>query len=191
MARRRTSSAEERELIARANRGDRAALEQLYRAHREWVTALAFRFTGSRDDALDVLQETFAYFFGKFPGFTLTSSLRSFLYPAVKHGCIGVLRRRQNVVDLETYRQEGKLHPRLQWLPISETRGDLERLVATLPDGQREVVWLRYGLDFRLDEIAETLAIPVGTVKSRLHNALRSLREHAAQEQQKHSGGPR
>jgi len=155
------------------------------------VTALAFRFTGSRDDALDVLQETFAYFYAKFPGFTLTSSLRSFLYPVVKHGCIGVLRRRQGVVDLEKYRQEGKLDPRLEWLPVSETRGDLERLVATLPNGQREVVWLRFGLDFRLDEIAEALEIPVGTVKSRLHNALRFLREQNEREDELGKGGPR
>lgn len=191
MAKRRTSTPEERALIARANRGDKAALEQLYRDHRDWVTALAFRFTGSRDDALDVLQETFAYFYAKFPGFTLTSSIRSFLYPAVKHGCIGVLRRRQAVVDLETYRREDRIDLPLEWWPTGDSAGDLERLVAKLPDGQREVVWLRFGLDFRLEEIAETLAIPLGTVKSRLHNALRSLREQAQREAKKPSGGPR
>ena len=55
------------ELVERANRGDVDAFELLYRRHRDWVVALAERHTGSRDDALDVLQETFAYLFGRFP----------------------------------------------------------------------------------------------------------------------------
>ena len=190
LARQRTSSPEEQQLIARANRGDREALEQLYRQHRDWVTGLALRFTGSRDDAVDVLQETFTYLYAKFPGFKLTSSMRSFLYPVVKHHSISVLRRRRGVVDLEGCRA-GDGTPRLQWLAVSHSTGDLERMVARLPEGQREVVWLRFGLDFRLAEIAETLAIPVGTVKSRLHNALLALRKIARREELLRQGGPR
>ena len=45
-----------------------------------------------------------------------------------------------------------------------------------LPEGQREVVRLRFALDMRLGEIAEALGLPQGTVKSRLHNALKTLR---------------
>jgi len=153
------------------------------------VTALAFRFTNSQDDALDVLQETFAYFYGKFPGFTLTASLRSFLFPVVKHSSIAVIRRRRGVVDLDAYREERQLTPALDWGQPAASTGDLERMIAKLPEGQREVVWLRFGLDFRLDEIAKALGIPLGTVKSRLHNALRSLRELARREEQEQNGG--
>lgn len=156
-------------LITRANAGDHAALERLYRDHRDWVTGLAYRFTGSRDDALDVLQETFAYFFAKFPGFTLRASLRSFLYPVVKHASIDVLRRRRRLVALDRAQEP------IDWV-VPSRDGDFERLLARLGPGQREVVRLRFGLGFRLEEIAEALEIPTGTVKSRLHNALKSLR---------------
>lgn len=175
-----THDERERDLVARANRGDGSALEALYSDHRDWVTALGYRFTGSRDDALDVLQETFLYVFSKFPGFELTSSMRSFLYPVVKHKSISVLRRRKKLVDLQAFR-EGRPQDDLVWHPAEPGGVGLNRLVAALPDGHREVVWLRFGLDFRLEEIARALEIPLGTVKSRLHNALKLLRSSIAE----------
>lgn len=166
-------SERERELVDRANGGDRRALEELYDEHRDWVTALAYRFTGSADDALDVLQETYLYFFSKFPGFELRASIRGFLYPVVKHSSITVIRRRRQLVDLDS-RRSLEAPGEVGW---HGAEGRFTRLTARLPDGQREVVWLRFGLDLRLEEIAEALGIPTGTVKSRLHNALKTLRE--------------
>jgi DNA-directed RNA polymerase specialized sigma24 family protein len=55
------------ELVAAVNRGDENAFEALYLRHRDWVVALAHRFTGDSELALDVLQETFLYFLKKFP----------------------------------------------------------------------------------------------------------------------------
>ena len=61
----------DQELIELVNEGDADAFEVLYRRYRDWVYHLAWRFTGSRQDALDVLQETFTYLLGKFPGLVL------------------------------------------------------------------------------------------------------------------------
>ena len=58
----------DQELVALANGGDASAFEVLYLRYRDWVVNLAFRFTGDRDLALDVLQETFLYFLKNFPG---------------------------------------------------------------------------------------------------------------------------
>src|SRR5438045_7564284 len=84
----------DQELIAAINGGDTDAFEILYYRYRDWVVNLAYRFTGDRDLALDVLQETFLYFVKKFPGFHLTASLKTFLYPAVQH--ISMAARRQS-----------------------------------------------------------------------------------------------
>ena len=72
-------------LVGAIERGDLDAFEALYNRYRGWVVRLARRFTGHDDDALDVLQETFTYFVGKFPGFELRSRLTTFLYPVVRH----------------------------------------------------------------------------------------------------------
>src|SRR5436305_13385912 len=90
------------ELIAAINGGDAAAFEVLYLRYRDWVTALACRFTNDNELALDVLQETFLYFLKKFPGFALTSQLKTFLYPAVRNLSIAARRKAQRHQSTET-----------------------------------------------------------------------------------------
>jgi RNA polymerase sigma-70 factor, ECF subfamily len=162
------------ELIGQANAGDAAAFEALYQRYRDPVVALAYRFTGNRDDALDVLQETFAYLFGKFPGFELRSALLTFLYPAVKH--LSMTRRRKEHATVDIDDLADRL-PSDDPVPGETNPSDVLRLVEGLPEGQREVVLLRFVDDLSLAQIAETLELPLGTVKSRLHNALDTLRK--------------
>lgn len=156
-------------LVAAANRGEHAAFEALYLRHRDWAVGLAYRFTGNREDALDVLQEAFSYFWGKFPGFTLQSTVRSFLYPAIRNRSLDLLRRRSKENFTKTQSPE----------PVSMPGGgsDFEDRIAGLGDRLREVVRMRFVREMKLDEIAAALGVPVGTVKSRLHNALRQLRD--------------
>lgn len=163
------------ELIDAANRGEAEAFEALYRRYRDWVVAVAYRYTGDRDDALDVLQDTFAYLFGRFPGFALTARLTTFLYPVVRNLCVDRLRKRRPTIDIDS------LADVLPAPPTDAATGDLLRLVQTLPTAQREVLLLRFVDDFSLQQIAEALDVPLGTVKSRLHNGLEAIRRGRAE----------
>jgi RNA polymerase sigma-70 factor (ECF subfamily) len=160
-------------LVDAANNGDLQAYEELYHRHGGWVTSLARRLTGSDQDSLDVLQETFEYLWAKLPGLRLTSTVRAFLYPVIKHKSVDVLRRRRREASLNNAQEL-----RAEQAAASAPRQSVEfrDMVKGLPPEQREVVVLRFAYDFRLAEIAEALGIPVGTVKSRLHNALVELR---------------
>ena len=155
-----------------ANAGEHPAFEALYRRYRDWVVAVAFRLTGNRDDALDVLQEAFAYLWRKVPGLRLTSSMKTFLYPAVKHLSVSMLRKKLR------YASDGEA---LASVAAPEAglsgREDLAAAMRALAEAQREVVLMRFVDGMSLQEIAEALDVPVGTVKSRLHNALRFLRD--------------
>lgn len=175
------------ELIELVNQGNAEAFEALYLRYRDWVYRLAWRFTGNREDALDVLQETFAYLLGKFPGFVgagpracprqphgvaLTSKMTTFLYPVVKH------------LAIATRNKNGRFSSDVDVLcefavPESQHGGshaDLAAVLAGLPEDQREVVLMRFVDSMNLQEIATALDIPLGTVKSRLHAALNLLR---------------
>jgi len=158
------------QLLERANEGDAEAFETLYNRYRDWVYRLAWRFTGNEADALDVLQGTFTYLLRKVPGLHLTASMTSFLYPVVKHLSLNLRRRRSPDVDEQI----------LMAIPDPETpqtsRAELAAALATLPCDQREVVLMRFVDHMTLDEIGVTLEVPVGTVKSRLHRALETLR---------------
>jgi len=173
------------ELIERINEGDAAAFEILYLRYRDWVYRLAWRFTGNQEDALDVLQETFTYLLKKFPPLTpakrvraqtelrfqLTASMTTFLYPAVKHLSLNLRRRRTTGPADEEI---------LAAIPDptapATSRADLAAALASLSQEHREVVLMRFVDDMSLDEIAGALAIPSGTVKSRLYRALETLR---------------
>jgi RNA polymerase sigma-70 factor (ECF subfamily) len=134
---------------------------------------LAHRFTGDADDALDVLQETFAYFHRKFPGFRLTARLSTFFYPVVRNISLAIRRKRGRFLgDADA----SDVLPSISSSCPSEP-GDLAQVLARLPVAQREVLLMRFVDGMSLDEIGVSLSIPLGTVKSRLHNALAALRE--------------
>ncbi len=164
------------ELVAAANLGDERSCEVLYERHRDWVYSLALKITGNGEDAADVLQETFFYLFTKFPGFELRCQMKTFLYPAVRNIAIRLRGKRERLRSME----EGA-EPAAPPVPNRpRERREFGDLVAGLPELQREVVLLRFGDDLKLEEIAERLALPLGTVKSRLHKALSALRDRLA-----------
>jgi len=160
-------------LVAAANDGDTLAFEALYYRYRDWVVRLAYRLTGNRDDALDALQETFAYLARKFPGFRLSAKLTTFLYPVVKHTALRLARKRRRSVPTDQAVPEVAVSPDAR---RAASRADLAAVLSTLREKHREVLLLRFVDGLTIEEIAAALHIRVGTVKSRLHNALNKLR---------------
>jgi RNA polymerase sigma-70 factor (ECF subfamily) len=162
-------------LVAAINGGDSAAFDALYFRYRDWVTSQALRITGDHALALDVLQETFLYVLRKFPGFRLTARMTTFLYPVVRNLSIAARRKAERVQS-----HEGEL-AHLDTIPAATpTTSDTETLglvLAGLTEEHREILNLRFVDGLSLGEIAEAAEIPLGTVKSRLHHALRTLRE--------------
>jgi RNA polymerase sigma-70 factor (ECF subfamily) len=160
------------ELVAAANRGEVDAFEVLYRRHRDWVVGLAYRYTRDRELALDVLQETFLYVLGKFPGFELRSEMKTFLYPTVRHLSVAL---QSKATRRPPATGSMKFEPPPDPCTDERLRG-LAELMEDLPVGQREVLVLRFADGLSLAEIAEALQIPLGTVKSRLHGAIETLK---------------
>ena len=174
----------DRELVELCNRGSRdeavQAFETLYRRHRDYVTRVSLRFGADREGAVDVLQETFLYLLKKFPpegeGLVLTAQLRSLLYPVAKHLTLSSLRQRTRIDDSEEFDPD-RLPAPGGTDPAERDPARLSAALARLSVERREVVLLRFVDDMSLQDIADTLSIPLGTVKSRLHLAVRELRE--------------
>ena len=163
-------------LVAAINSGELEAFTVLYYRHRDWVVAQACHFTGHPDLALDVLQETFLYFLKKFPGFQLTAQLKTFLYPAVRNYSIAA--RRKAARDRLSNPEELDAIPAPPTSPSTAEGNDaLADVLALLPEENQAVVRLRFVDGLKLEEIARAMSVPVGTVKSRLHYALQTLRQ--------------
>jgi RNA polymerase sigma-70 factor (ECF subfamily) len=158
-------------LVEGMNQGDASAFDALYARHKDWVFRLAWRFTADPHDALDVLQETFIYLLGKCPGLRLNARLTTFLYPAVKHIALRLRDKRGRTVP------DAGLESLEATEDANAGRGELAAVLAALPPPQRDIVLMRFVDDMSLQEIADALSVPLGTVKSRLHFALIALRD--------------
>ena len=157
------------DLVAAANAGEAGAFEALYRRYHDRVARLAGRLVGDESDAADVAQEAFLYWLGKFPGFELRASVMTFLYPAVKH--LAVAARKRRATSDEAAAGESAAPP------VDRSADSLREVVGGLPEAQREALLLRVVDGFSLEEIATATGVPLGTVKSRLHHAVATLRE--------------
>lgn len=160
-------------LVAAGNHGDEKALDALYQKYREWVLAMAYRITGQHADAADVTQEVFIYLFGKFPFLSLRANLKTLLYPVVRNTALNVIRKRRKIVPLNT---ASELLPQTAFVFPNDENG-LPKTANSLSAEAREVLHLRFVDDLSIDEISRCLQIPVGTVKSRLFNALQNLKK--------------
>lgn len=161
------------ELMAAVARGEERALATLVGRHAERLHAFLQRVTGSRDDADDLLQDTWIRVARGAPSFDLGRRARPWLYGIAANLARDLHRRRGvRVRGAEAVRNEPAAEPTFR--PIE--RIDLRERLVRLPARLREVLVLRFYDDLDEAEMAEALGIPKGTVKSRLHGAIRELR---------------
>lgn len=160
--------------LVRAKRGELAAFRDLIRAYQDTVYTLALRMVKVREDAEDLSQDVFVSVHRHLGEIVSEAHLLFWLRRTVCHRAIDRLRRRWPYppVPLDTVAET----------PAPETSADplLERslrdLIARLPPVARAVVLLRYQEDLDPPEIAQTLGMPLNTVKSHLKRSLALLR---------------
>ncbi len=175
------ASHEENLLIRRIQSGDRRAFEELLDAYETRVYRLALRFTGNVADAEDVTQEIFLGVYKSLPNFRGASTLGTWIYRVAMNHCLEFRRKRR----LETIPYEEELAlASVDWRddPFSvaqkrELSREVEAALSLLSPMHRDVIVLHELQGLTYQEVAATLDVPVGTVKSRLSNAFRKLRD--------------
>ena len=154
----------EAELVARARGGDTEAFSDLVRRHDRGLRLLAFRLLGDRSRMDDALQEAYLKAFEGLPQFRGDSSVGTWLYRISYNSCIDVIRRTRHEEPLE----RAVVASGSGFEDQVATRVDLAEALAALPVAQRSVVILVDGLGLDYAAAAETVGVPVGTVRSRL-----------------------
>jgi RNA polymerase sigma-70 factor, ECF subfamily len=175
-------------LIERCVSGDEVACADLVTTHQRTVFNLAFHLLGDRDEALDVSQEVFLRVFRTLSRFRGQSALRTWIYRIVVNQVRNRQRwwrrrRRADLISLEDHLKRcGEIEATREILPdrllaSKETAGRIWAAMERLPFDQRTALVLREIDGLRYEEIAFTLNVAVGTVKSRLTRARQALRE--------------
>ncbi len=175
-------------LIQRARDGDRRALEALVQRHYRTVFNLAYRLSNDYDSAQDIVSEAFIRVHNALPNFRGDANFTTWLYRIVKNVFLDERKKQrirnhaslEEMVDLEdsaVSRQVEDPRPGPEWQMERHERADLvQRAVMTLPDNQRLMIALYHFQHRSYEEIAEVMALPIGTVKSRLNRARLALK---------------
>jgi RNA polymerase sigma-70 factor (ECF subfamily) len=165
------------DLVARAQAGDQTAFRELYRQHAGRVYALCLRLTGDGRDAEERTQDVFVRLWDKLRSFRGDSAFSSWLHRLAVNVVLNERRttgrREQRVLPAEDPDNvAGAQHAAPLHVNI-----DLERAIAELPDGAREVFVLYDIEGYGHGEIAQLVGIAEGTSKAQLFRARRLLRE--------------
>ncbi len=158
-----------------ARRRDPAAFEYLIRKYQDRLFRFMVYFAGNREDALECVQETFLQFFSRIDTFRGDSSLFTWLSRVAMNFAIS-RKRKKKPMSTEHVENVSQDIPETEII-LRELAAQVRHEIQKLPDEFRQVILLRdmEGLEYR--EIAEMLAVPVGTVKSRIYRARGMLAE--------------
>lgn len=187
-----TPDADDHELVAAAQAGDRRAFRELYQRYERKVYAVAYGFLRSQEDALDVVQEAFIKVHRYLPNFEGQSSFYTWLYRIVANLCIDHMRRSGRKKDVEfddKLRHDGGEESATDMVPISalgdpaeavrnkEILKAVEQSLHRLSDKHRAVIVMRELQGLSYADMAKAMNCSKGTIMSRLFHARRNMQK--------------
>jgi RNA polymerase sigma-70 factor (ECF subfamily) len=167
---------EDRDLIAKATRGDVEAYNLLVSRWEKRIFNYILRLVVNREDALDLSQEVFLKAYQNLGKLEDAGRFGPWLFRIAHNESFSLLRRARPV-EAELEQPSEPPSPRLFPVELSLA---VESALKHLSDDQREAVQLKIYQGFKFEEMAEILECPVSTVKSRLYTALDLLKESLA-----------
>lgn len=178
---------DDRQLVMECRNGDEYAYRVLLSRYEGYIYSLCYRLTGNREGALELAQEAMIRIVSGLDSYQVNKSFKPWLRQVVVNTGMNYLRRRSpetlsldhiiadglTLGDTLAAGETGDPQARVEWL---ETKKALEMAVRRLPPEYRLVLILRHQEGMSYNEIADSVSIPVGTVKTYLFRARNQLR---------------
>ena len=168
------------ELIRRAQAGEPEALLALVQGQQTYVYSIAMGIMRNQADAADMTQEAFIRLLRALPSYRGETKFTTWLYRLVTNICLDGLRRRGRPVESLDGAEDGEpsgvsqladadrgVHP-VDQTELQESAREVQAALAQLPTTQRVALTLHYYEDMRYEEVAETMGLPLNTVKSHI-----------------------
>jgi RNA polymerase sigma-70 factor (ECF subfamily) len=185
------------ELMELVKQGDFAAFDELYNRYQELVRRFLFSLTWDQEIAEDYLQEVFLRLYRARESYEPTGKFRTYILQIAKNYYLTQRKksaRRAGEVSLAQEQKDGfkpyeniraseRVEPEIHLLE-EYRRWKVRQAISLLPEAQKLVFVMSHFENMKYTEIAEILAVPVGTVKSRMFGAVRTLRTLLKEEQE-------
>lgn len=170
-------------LIRATLAGDSSSFGLLVRRYQDRLYHTVVHVVGSREDALDLVQDAFVQAFLRLDSFQGASAFYTWLYRIALNLSLSWKRKQRPVLSVDQAREAAGVEPLDNGAPPEQAldqqeRADcLRRALAQLSPEHRQILVLREMEDASYESIAEILDLPIGTVRSRLHRARLELKE--------------
>lgn len=159
---------EENEMIERAIKRDEQAFLHLMNMHKEALYRTAFAFLKNEHDAIEAIQEVTFRAYQKIHTVKEAQYMKTWLIRIMMNYCQDQLKKKKRFISNESLMEQG--------YELNNKAMEIDEAIASLPAKDQQLIHLKYFQNTKIKEIAEIENIPEGTVKSRLHKALKSLR---------------
>lgn len=161
------------EQVKKAKGGDKEALIYLILDKKDEYYKLAYVFMENREDAMDAVQDMIIILYDHIKKLRNSEAFYSWSKTILANCCRNLLKKRNKVVLLENH-QDGEYVENYQ---AREEKYDIMKSLQRLNAYQQEAIKLRYFLDMDYETISRIAGVPLGTVKSRISEGLRQLKE--------------
>lgn len=166
------------EVIRLAQEGDMGAFEEIYKVYFSLVSNVAYRVVGNVEDAQEVTQDVFMNIYKNIRSFRFEAALKTWVYRITYNSAINHAKRqskhKKNVEYVEAVSavESNNIH---ETIASGEMQQEISRMLAALNPDQRAVIVLRSIEGLSYEEIAQTINIPINTVRSRIKRAREAL----------------
>lgn len=160
--------------------GDETAFEMIFKTHYQSLCNYAFTFLQDRDEAEETVQSTFLTIWEKRKSIQIQTSLKSYLYRAVRNTCLNAIKHskiKQKHVEEVMFTSEQSHEGVAQSVISSELDQKIGTALMALPEQCRLIFKLSRFEDLKYSEIADQLNISVKTVENQMGKALKIMRE--------------
>ena len=172
-------------LVEKIKDGDKYSFNILVWKWEKQIYNLAIRMLRSEEDASDTCQDVFITAYEKIDTFRGNSKFSTWLYRIAVNKCISKLRHKKvenkhrdnNAFDQDLINEYGVAPENESTLIKKQLNDRINKSMQSLPEEQKTILELKIFQELSFEEIAKIIGVPIGTAKSRMHYALRKIRE--------------
>ncbi|WP_226647230.1 RNA polymerase sigma factor [Mesobacillus subterraneus] len=163
-------------LVKKAKKGSKDALLELIMAEKDAMYRLAFTYMRNEHDAMDVLEEMIVRLYENIGQLKKEEAFYSWSKTILVNLCKTTLRNQKKVVLMENW--QSSKEEEQPFFGSSVQPLEIAEMLAILSENQKEAIQMKYILDLDYQSIADLTDVPIGTVKSRVFQGLRKMKDH-------------